>query len=277
MCPAIDEVIAVDRLAMKDGPAWRSAAAMLTLVRDIRRRKFDLVIDFHSFRETNLLTWLSGSKAAVGMKRHLAPYWAFCFTRPPVLEDKRLHVADMFQKVVEGVIGRPASKSGPILTLPESIGSKEPSVTFYVDAPVPERVWPPEFFARLADYVIEKLDASVLVVSGKEGADLAGRVHKASLHPGKLSLYTDVTVPELAALIASSRLLVSNDTGPMHLGPAVGVPTLGLFSVGYPEHFRPIGPNDRFLRANPIEGIQVSQVIEAVGEMWTTADLNLRR
>jgi ADP-heptose:LPS heptosyltransferase len=86
-----------------------------------------------------------------------------------------------------------------------------------------------------------------------------------------------VTVLEVAALIDSSRLLISNDTGPMHFGPAVGVLTLGLFSVGYPEHFRPAGPNDRFLRANPIEKIQVSDVIETVEQMWATADPDLRR
>jgi hypothetical protein len=56
----------------------------------------------------------------------------------------------------------------------------------------------------------------------------------------------------------------------------VGVRTLGLFSVGYPEHFRPIGPNDRFLRANPIEKIETKDVIAVVDEMWAIADPGLR-
>jgi ADP-heptose:LPS heptosyltransferase len=71
-------------------------------------------------------------------------------------------------------------------------------------------------------------------------------------------------------------LLISNDTGPMHIGPAVGVPTLGLFSVGYPVHFRPTGLSDRFLQANPIDGIEVHKVIETVTEMWVTACRDLR-
>jgi ADP-heptose:LPS heptosyltransferase len=69
-------------------------------------------------------------------------------------------------------------------------------------------------------------------------------------------------------MIASARLLISNDTGPMHIGPAVGVRTLGLFSVGLPEHFRPVGNGDRFLRAIPIERIRVDEVVELVEEMW---------
>jgi ADP-heptose:LPS heptosyltransferase len=71
-------------------------------------------------------------------------------------------------------------------------------------------------------------------------------------------------------------LLISNDTGPMHIGPAIGVRTLGLFSVGYPEHFRPIGPADRFLRGNPIDTICVEEVIKTVEEMWVTAGRDLR-
>src|SRR5206468_11782841 len=116
-----------------------------------------------------------------------------------------------------------------------------------------------------------------LVFSGEEGSGLAERVRKESRIPARILTFTSVTIPELAALIASTQLLVSNDTGPMHLGPALGVPTLGLFSVGYPEHFRPTGPADRYLRGNPIQCIEVNEVIAAVGEMWATVDRDLRR
>src|SRR5262249_13724557 len=106
LCPAIDEVMSVDRIAMRDGPLWDAVGQMTRLVRDIRRRKFDLVIDFHSFRETNLLTGLSGASTRIGMQRHQAAYWGFCFNQPAVPEDKNLHVSEMFQKVVTVVADR---------------------------------------------------------------------------------------------------------------------------------------------------------------------------
>ena len=143
-----------------------------------------------------------------------------------------------------------------------------PRLTLYVDAPVPERIWPQEFFARVADDAIEKLGAVVAVVSGDGGGALAERVRTASRFGNQISIFSRVTIPELAGLIASSRLFISHDTGPMHIGPAVGVPTIGLFSVGYPEHFRPTGPRDRFFRANPIEKIEVQDVIECAERMW---------
>ncbi|HLH29651.1 MAG TPA: glycosyltransferase family 9 protein [Terriglobia bacterium] len=271
MCSFIDQVISVDRIAMRDGPLLKAIRDMTALVKTVRKGRFDFVIDFHSFRETNLLTWFSGAPKRLGLKRHQAAYWSFCFNQPPVFEDKSIHVADMFQRVVGG-----NRSSGRVLTIPGA--AQDPKkLVLYVDAPVADRVWPAEGFAAVADFAVERLNADVLIISSPEGASRALKVRDASVHSRRLGVNTNLSLPDLAATIASARLLVSNDTGPMHIGPAVGVPTLGLFSVGYPEHFRPIGPNDRYLRANPIEKIETRDVIANVEEMWVMAGRDLRR
>jgi ADP-heptose:LPS heptosyltransferase len=196
------------------------------------------------------------------------------------VEDKSLHVSEMFQKIVETLpttsAETPVQAAKPLGRLAVQKRS-EPTIAFFVDAPVPERIWPPEYFAKIADFAIEKWNAAVIVISSNERPDLASRVQKACRHPDRLSIFTDLTLPELAGVIASADLLISNDTGPMHIGPAVGVQTLGLFSVGYPEHFRPIGSSNRYLRGNPIEAIAIEDVIETVEEMWATVDRDLRR
>jgi len=285
LCPAIDDVISLDRIALRDGPIGRAIFQMGRLLRDIRRRRFDLVVDFHSFRETNLLAWLSGAPNRVALKRHNAPYLSFCFNSPPVVEDKAIHVSEMFHRVVAGIAEDLPHVPGRALVVPhdmkrwaEQAMPGGPRLALYIDAPVRERMWPAEYFARVADFAIEKFGARVAVISSPEGRQLTERLQAASRHARELSLFGDVSLPQLAALIASSRLLVSNDTGPMHLGPALGVPTLALFSVGYPEHFSPRGPSDRFLRENPIDRIEVNKVIEATEQMWATAaDPSFRR
>jgi heptosyltransferase-1 len=286
LCPAIDEVISIDRIALRDGPISGAILDMGRLVRDIKRRRFDLVIDFHSFRETNLLAWLSGAPKRIALKRHNAPYLSFCFNSPPVVEDKSIHVSEMFHRVVTGITGDLPRIAGPSLVVPhdmkrwaEQVMPGGPRLAIFIDAPVRERMWPAEYFARVADFAMEKFGARIAVISSAEGRQVTERVQAASRHTRELSLFTDLSLPQLAALIASSRFFISNDTGPMHFGPALGVPTLGLFSVGYPEHFRPTGPRDRFLRENPIERIEVNMVIEATEQMWATAavDPNFRR
>ena len=284
LCPHIDDVLSVDRLAMRDGPPWRALNQMRTLIRDVRHKHFDLVVDFHSFRETNLLAWLSGAPMRIGMKRYQAPFLGFCFNSPPVIEDKSLHVAEMFQKVVAAVpatsveAARYRACASPALSPPDLSGgvlgrltiekAKEKTVVLYVDAPVPERTWPPEKFAEIADFASERLGAAVIVISSGERAELASRMKAAVRNREKLKVLTDLDLKQLTATIASGHLLVSNDTGPMHIGPAVGVPTVGLFSVGYPEHFRPTGEHDRFLRKNPIQAIETRDVAKVIGEIW---------
>jgi len=272
LCPYIDHVIAVDRLAMRDGPAWRAVGQMTSLLRDVRRSRFDLVVDFHSFRETNLLARLSGAPMRIGMKRYEAPFLGFCFNLPPVLEDKSLHVAEMFQKVAAAIPPATASPerspSQGVLGRLNIDKAKEKTVVLYVDAPVPERIWPPQRFAEIADFVIEKLDAAVTVISSSERTDLTSRIKASSRNRDKVTVFSNLDLRELVTTIASGHLLVSNDTGPMHIGPAVGVPTIGLFSVGYPEHFRPTGTHDRILQGNPIETIETRSVVKLIEEIW---------
>jgi len=270
MCPAIDEVIPVDRLGMRDGPILPALKGIAQLVVEVRRRHFDLVIDFLSFRETNLLTWVSRAPQRLGMKRYQRAYLPFCFNLPPVNEDKNIHVAEMFQRVAGAIANghRPTATEHPLLVLPHSIQSwasgvlpQTPIVSMYVGAPVAVRRWPPEHFARVADFLVEELAMSVAVLSGGPDAELAEDVRSRCKKPERIFVFNKISVTELAAVIAHSRLLISNDTGPMHIGPAFGVPTLGLFSVGYPEHYRPLGERSRFLRANPIENISTEEVM----------------
>jgi ADP-heptose:LPS heptosyltransferase len=285
LCPAIDDVIDVNRIAMRDGPVWKALAGMKDLAAELRARCFDAVIDFHGFRETNLLTWLSRAPVRIGMRRTGAPFLNFCFNRPAILEDKTLHVTEMFQRVAMGLDGvaQPTS-AGPTIRIPEAAHAAishrlphGPKVALYVDAPVPDRRWPPECFAAVADQIVQQVGAAPVVLAGPENQVLVERVLKASRFSERLHGLPRLTLPELAGVIGECEMLISNDTGPMHLGPALGVPTLGLFSVGLPEHFRPLGKADQFLKGETIEEITVGQVIRETNRMWGLIDRDLRR
>src|SRR5262249_7097107 len=153
---AVDDVISLDRIALRDGPMTGAIFEMGRLVRDVRRRRFDLVVDFHSFRETNLLAWLSRAGRRVALKRQNAPYLSFCFNSPPVIEDKSVHVGEMFRRVSAAITGNVVQAAGRSLIVPdekkhwaELVMGGGPRLSLYIDAPVPERIWPPEYFARV--------------------------------------------------------------------------------------------------------------------------------
>jgi ADP-heptose:LPS heptosyltransferase len=273
MCPAIDDIIAVDRIAMRDGSRLASLKSMREVVREVRHRRFDLAIDFHGFRETNLLTRLSGARKRLGLKRFDQSFLNFCFNLPPVLEDKGIHASEVFMQVVER-FGVRQSSTASAMVVPVSsqqwarltLGPR-PYAALYVDAPTSKRIWPPEHFAALADHLAIQCGLQVVLISGNEGSELLTRIQKVSRSGEHIHAFSNLTIPQLAAVVQTADIWISNDTGPMHLGPMLGVPTLGLFSIGLPEHFRPTGPADRYVLANPIERITVREVIDNVEKL----------
>jgi len=282
MCPAIDKIISVDRIAMRDGSRLASLKSMCAVIRDVRHRRFDLAIDFHGFRETNLLTWLSGSPKRLGLKRFDQSFLNFCFNMPPVLEDKSIHASEVFMEVAER-FGLRKSPTNSAMIVPESsrqwvratLGPR-PYAALYVDAPTSKRMWPPEHFASVADYLTDQCGLQVVLIAGTDGSQLLTRIQEASGVKEHIRPFSNLTIPQLAAIVQAAEILISNDTGPMHLGPILGIPTLGLFSIGLPEHFRPTGPNDRYVLANPIERITVREVIDNVEKLRTKERPDLR-
>ena len=282
MCPAIDDIIAVDRIAMRDGSRLASLRSMRDVIKEVRRRRFDLAIDFHGFRETNLLTWLSGSPKRLGLKRFDQSFLDFCFNLPPVLEDKSIHASEVFMKVAERV-GVRSSSTASAMVVPESAQkwvraalSPRPYAALYVDAPTSKRIWPPEHFASVVDHLVQR-GLQVVLIAGAEGSQLLTQVQEAARLAEHVRAFSNLTIPQLAAVVQGADIWVSNDTGPMHLGPILGVPTLGLFSIGLPEHFRPMGPDDRYVRSNPIERITVREVIDSVEKLRTKERPDPRR
>src|SRR5438034_5147783 len=69
MCSAVDEVIAINRAAMRGGSKLVAAREIFNLAKRLRRRRYELVIDFQSFRETNLLAGYSQATFRLGLRR----------------------------------------------------------------------------------------------------------------------------------------------------------------------------------------------------------------
>jgi ADP-heptose:LPS heptosyltransferase len=273
MCPAIDEIITLNRIGIRDGSYPSALQEILRFTRNLRKRKFDVAIDFHGFRETNLIAWWSRAPKRFGLERTGQSYLRFCFTEPSVPEDKGIHVSEMFLRMAGRLDEGAASEtlSTAPLVIPnqeiEWVGTKlpeRPFFVFYVDAPVSERIWPLDRFVELAGIVTRQLGSPVVMVSGP------GRAPQGV--PAGVHLLLDLTIPQLAAVISSARMLISNDTGPMHLGPALGVPTVGIFSVGIPTHFRPGDSQDCFVQGNPIDRVGVEEVLTAVKKVWAATE-----
>ncbi len=278
MCSAVDEVVMVNRMAMRDGSKLAAARDILKVVKMIREAKYDLVVDFQSFAETNLLAWYSRAPWRLGIRRTNGAYLSFCFNLGPVVEDKSLHVSSLFLSLLEP-LNMVSEESRILLDIPAEEERRADAflcncgvlpgdfiIGFNVGAGSPGRIWPKGKFAELAERLIHRYGAKVILFSGPQDGDCSRQIADA-IRPAGAVVANQLSLKTLAATISRCKVLVSNDTGPMHLGPAVGVPTLGLFSLGYPENYCPLGGFSRFLERQPIEALGVDEVCSNLTQM----------
>lgn len=241
--PHIDEVLTLSR-----DVRWFGRGGTVDLVRRVWGR-FDCSIDLHHKFRTALMGLLSGARGRIGYKSPFSPFYT-----DSIPDDPSIHVAvahlNLLRPLGVEVMGIPPAE----LHLPpqmriwaeeemlsREIGRDRLRFGIFPGAGWESKRWRAERFAAVADMAVERLDAQILIFAGPNEGWIAERVSEAmSYQP---AIFDDTGLLELAALIGRCDLFLSNDTGPMHIAAAVGVPTIGLFGPSDPVRFAPFAPN----------------------------------
>lgn len=271
-----DETFVVDRVALRDGFKPLSILRVFQIVQDVRRKKFDFVIDLHSLSETNLLGFLSGAPKRLYSRRpgRSLDYLANFKPSPPVETDhKKRHLIDRYLDVLIPLEIEKAERVPALKTLPEDdakisrllhkakADAGAPLVGLFPGAGHPSRRWALEQFASLAEFLIRNDQLKVVVFLGPEERAFIKDVRK--LFPPSVIILDQLTIPQLAAAQARLAAFVSNDTGPMHIASAVGTPVVLLLDKRAPESYLPLGDRHRVIYNSEISDITVDEVYEA--------------
>lgn len=180
--------------------------------------------------------------------------------------------------------GRPSSRRVQDL-LPPKTG---PWVAFHIGAGADSKRWPEDHWRRLAERVSRETRARILWIGDRDADDRA-RIVQSLLAPEDRHRSTvlchAVGLAELGTLLRSCDLLVSHDSGPVHVAAAHDLPTLVLFSgANRPDEWRPLNPNAHLMTAPApcapcglkvcaqpshlcMEGIQVDEVFDRIREL----------
>ena len=278
-----NEVITIDRVALRDGFKPLSILRIFQVVQDVRRRQFDFVIDLHSFSETNLMGFLSGAEKRLFARRP-GRSWDFLANfnpKPPVdRNDPDQHLVDRYLDVLKplGITDAPripkikprAQDYAAIDSLLRKANAESgtPLVGLFPGAGHPGRCWPLDRWAGLADFLIRNDGVRPIVFVGPEeraaAQDMRRQFPPSSIFLEKLS------IGELAAAQSRLAVFVSNDTGPVHIAAAVGVPTVVLiFNRTTPHAYIPLATVQRIVFSPELHTVGVEEVYTTTRELFS--------
>ncbi len=244
----IDEVHRFDHRGL-----LRPWTSLIAIVRMLRRRRFDVVLDFEQFlRSSAIVTRLVRPRFSVGFRTERQARHGL-YDRH-VRHDESRHMARGFADLARVIGARPeelaplevprcptaAGRVGALLSTWRA--DERPIVVLHVGSGdnFPGRRWPPRAFARLADLLIDRERAVVVFTGTRAERDLVRECRGRMLGPS-----IDVTgllgLRELIELLARVDLVVTNDTAPVHLASALGTRVIALYGPNTPVAYGPLG------------------------------------
>jgi ADP-heptose:LPS heptosyltransferase len=275
-----DATIVVDRVALRDGSKALAILRIGRIVKEVRRAKFDFVIDLHSLSETNLLGFLSGASTRLYARRpgRSIDLLANFHPKPPV-EDNRptKHAIDRYLDVLVPLGIRDAPRIPHLRTRAEDDAAIEqmlkkekantnaPLVGLFPGAGHPDRRWPLARFAELAERLVRNDGVRIIIFAGPEEREMVKEMR--SLFPRNVIIFDRLTIQQLAAALARLSVFVSNDTGPMHIATAVSTSVVALLDRPTPNSFIPVEERHRVIYSRRIFEMTTDKVYEATREL----------
>jgi lipopolysaccharide heptosyltransferase I len=246
--PLLHEVIRFDRKGY--GSSWRQPRVLKSLFhfsRDLRARRFDIAIDLQGLFRSGWLTFQSGAPVRIGLSDAREMASLFYTRRVAVPRGGQRHAIDRYL-CVSAALG---AKRGPVdFPFADTVGDhafvaqRTPPryALLFPGTNWPTKRWPVEKFAALAQQLRQRYNLPSIVGGGPDETALAAPI------PGAINLAGQTTLNQLVALIRRADLVVSNDSGPMHIAAALGRPLVAPFGPTSPYRTGPYQRMDSVIR-----------------------------
>jgi 3-deoxy-D-manno-octulosonic-acid transferase/heptosyltransferase-1 len=257
--PYLDAVLISRRKSwskdLLNGQFSRPLKEIRSFMKNLRQRRYDLVIDFHGLFKSSVIVFLSRGKRKLGYNS--LQELSGLFLNEKIPEDMNKHAVDRYLDLprylgakiesAEFVLpsNRDAETNIQILLDKHNLEDKK----FIAINPVAyweTKLWNNEKFAHLADLINNKLRIKV-VFTGSEREPIE---KIASLMTSEsINLGGTTSLLDLAYLYKKAQMVITTDSGPMHLAAAVGTPVIALFGPTDPARTGPYGVNHTIIRA----------------------------
>ncbi|MBI4710068.1 MAG: glycosyltransferase family 9 protein [Nitrospirae bacterium] len=209
--PLIDELIVFDKDSWRQNISLKNLSNAIheinALRKTLRSKHFDMVVDLQGLLRSGLMTFFARAPLKIGFEN--------------AREGSRFFYNDEAKENVKKLLGGIKEKKYVVIV---------PSARWQT------KRWPAENFGLL----ISKLSVPCIITGSSADIKIAEKITAASGSKG-INLCGKTGLKELSALIYGAKALVSNDSGPMHIGAALGIPVISLFGPTAPEKTGPYG------------------------------------
>lgn len=249
----VTRVEALDAAWLSRDGAGLPLAAMLRRARTWRQRRYDLAINFEPDIRGNLLLGASRAAKTAGFTTG----GGGALLDVGLAYDPQSHTSRNAQRLVSAVLEVPARTAPARLRVTSDerraaadrfalVGS--PLVAVHASGGRAIKQWDPERFGELAGR-LARARGGTIVLTGTDGdRPLLAPILRAVPAAQAVDLAGKLDLPALAAVLEQVDVLVSGDTGPMHIAAAVGTPVVAIFGPSNPARYAPQDPMHRVVR-----------------------------
>ncbi|MCK5801224.1 MAG: lipopolysaccharide heptosyltransferase I [Lentisphaeria bacterium] len=252
LLPAVDEILPFRRRHFGHIRHW---GEIPLFVRELRQRHYDIAIDFQGLLRSGLIARASGAPKRVG-------FWnaregsRFCYTERVMLPANIKHAVERNVFLARAALGLSMDMEIPELRMHHDYVKRAkmlledrhldegwPVLAVAPAARWASKTWPPGFFAKTLDLLLSMNDAvHVWILGADDEAQLCQSVIDKCKLAKPVNLCGETNLGTLAEMLRRSDVLLTNDSGPMHMAAALRTSTVALFGPTDPDRTGPYGP-----------------------------------
>jgi len=247
---------------------------MSSFLKDLRHVRYDWVIDLQGLLKSGLLTGLSRGKRKVGMSGAREGAWFF-LKEPSVRVNYDQHAIDRYLEVAiqlgckwdrwDNRIPVSETHRHALDQLLASHGFKDGNlVAINPMAKWKTKLWEPGLFAALGDRILAEFPCRIVFTGSQDDRPIIENI-SSMMKNRPLNLAGKTGLKELACLYDRCRVLVTTDTGPMHMAAAMGCAVVALFGPTSPLRTGPYGPGHRVMTS----GAACSPCFKKTCDQWS--------
>ncbi|MDP2922271.1 MAG: lipopolysaccharide heptosyltransferase II [Candidatus Omnitrophota bacterium] len=257
--PYLDEVIVYD----KDGKhksIWKS----IGFASYLRKKKFDLAIILHPTDRMHTLLFFCGIAQRVGWNKKKG--WLLTQAIPHTKQEGSKHELEYTLDILRAMnipvvdkdmyfpIKEEAEQKIEKILKENKIEDREEFIVIHPSASCPSKRWPQEYFSKLVRLLKEKAGVKIAIITSKDEKSFGEQIVKEN---EVVDLRGNLSVAEIGSLLKRAKLFISNDSGPVHIAAALGIPVISIFGRNdfglSPKRWKPLGEKSIYIHKPPFE------------------------